>query len=101
MTTVGPITIEDAKILLLLDKIARGYPDYPAGGIPQPQLFDPNYVIPSQGPAILGVTCALIPPAVGIVCLRVYVNKYWPGLSIGWDDITIIPATVSNCFIRF
>jgi hypothetical protein len=58
-----------------------------------------SHVSPSLGPLLLGFTFTLMPIAFLIVALRLYSNKATPGVGLGWEDYTIMPAVVSSLAI--
>src|ERR1700710_109638 len=80
--------------LLAFSAFGKNYADFPKEGLLTPELLGPNYVPPSRSYELIATVGVLTPIAVGVVLLRLYVNRYTPGLTIGWEGICIIIATL-------
>jgi hypothetical protein len=60
-----------------------------------PGLSDPNYVPPNRGPLVVGIILTLTILSFITVALRLYANKTFAGIGLGWEDYSIVVASVS------
>jgi hypothetical protein len=79
--------------LLLLQKLASAFPDYPKDFVP-PALLDPNYVAPNNGAKVTIVCSVSMAVALVVVIARLMARRLKSRESFGADDWAIIPATV-------
>jgi hypothetical protein len=77
---------------LLLDLIALAGPS--KANFTFPALLDPNYVPPSKGGVITGVSISTTALAFIAVCLRIYARATQKNNRLGLDDLTIVSALV-------
>jgi hypothetical protein len=80
--------------LLAFSAVGKKYADFPKEGLLTTELLSPDYVPPSRASELIATVGVLTPIAVGVVLVRLYVNRYTPGLTIGWEGICIMIATV-------
>jgi hypothetical protein len=83
---------------LLLDLIALAGPSQ--ANFTYPALLDPNYVPPSKGGAITGVSISTTVLAFIAVCLRIYGRATQKNNRVGLDDLTIISALVRTSVLN-
>jgi hypothetical protein len=88
-----PTDAKDLANLLLVQKLAESYPDYPKNFIP-PAYIDPNYVAPNDGGSVIIICAVSMALAVIAVVVRLVARSVRDGDRFGADDWTIIPATV-------